>query len=92
MRDSIVTERDIDRKIVGNPAEGETDPQVLQQLFTLYTESTDKLRLAYERLEKRFREIDPYNIYNSINEALITLDGDEKILNVQSRRRAHFRN
>ncbi|MGC9328639.1 MAG: PAS domain-containing protein, partial [Candidatus Hinthialibacter sp.] len=62
------------------PPGASADPRALEQLYTLYTESTEKLRLAFERLEKRFREIDPYNIYNSINEALITLDQDQKIL------------
>ncbi len=62
------------------PAGNEMDPQALQQLYTLSLESTEKLRSAFERLEKRFREIDPYNIYNSITDALITLDQEEKIL------------
>lgn len=60
------------------------DPQTLQNLYALYNENTEKLRLAFERLEKRFREIDPYNIYNSITEALITLDQEEKILTFNS--------
>lgn len=58
----------------------EADPRALQNLYALYNENTEKLRLAFERLEKRFREIDPYNIYNSITEALITLDQEDKIL------------
>ncbi len=70
----------MDKNPVEIPIGMETDPQALQRLYSLYTESTEKLRLAFESLEKRFREIDPYNIYNSITEALVTLDQDEKIL------------
>lgn len=57
-----------------------TDLQSIHELYTLYNENTEKLRLAYERLERRFHEIDPYNIYNSIAEGLITLDRDGNIL------------
>lgn len=61
--------------------EGESiDVDALKRLYAQYNQNTDKLRLAFERLEQRFREIDPYNIYNSITEALITLDKDENIL------------
>lgn len=56
------------------------DTETLNKLYTLYNENTEKLRLAFERLERRFREIDPYNIYNSIAEGLITLDLREDIL------------
>ncbi len=56
------------------------DIQSLRELYSLYNENTEKLREAFERLEKRFREIDPYNIYNSITEGLITLDKDQNIL------------
>ncbi len=56
------------------------DPKALHELYTLYNENTKKLREAFERLEQRFREIDPYNIYGSINEALITLDASENVL------------
>lgn len=73
-----------DRKVESLPGEvpagNEMDPQALQQLYALSLESTEKLRSAFERLEKRFREIDPCNIYNSITDALITLDQEEKIL------------
>ncbi|RJP19891.1 MAG: PAS domain-containing protein [Candidatus Omnitrophota bacterium] len=57
-----------------------TDQKALLELCTLYNENTNKLRKAFERLEKRFREIDPYNIYHSITDALITLDGEGNIL------------
>ncbi|MBN2327592.1 MAG: PAS domain-containing protein [Candidatus Omnitrophica bacterium] len=76
----IVTESDYKQIPDSFPSSAPADPRALEHLYTLYTESTEKLRLAFERLEKRFREIDPCNIYNSINEALITLDQDEKIL------------
>ncbi|MBZ0257330.1 PAS domain-containing protein, partial [bacterium] len=56
------------------------DVGALKELYAQYNQNTEKLRLAFEKLEQRFREIDPYNIYNSIAEALITLDKDEKIL------------
>ncbi len=59
---------------------GSVDVDALKQLYTQYNQNTEKLRLAFERLEQRFREIDPYNIYNSITEALITIDKDENIL------------
>lgn len=52
----------------------------LRELYEQYNRNTVELRLAFERLERRFQEIDPYNIYNSITEALITLDADENIL------------
>ncbi len=73
-------DRDVDNGRIGTLPSSETDPQELKRLYTLYNENTEKLRLAFERLERRFREIDPYNIYHSINEALITLDRDENIL------------
>ena len=67
-----------------NPVEqysgGETDPQVLQRLISHYTESIEKLRLTFEQLEKRFQVLDSKNIYNSITEALITIDPEDKIL------------
>lgn len=56
------------------------DSQSLRELYSLYIENTEKLREAFDRLERRFREIDPYNIYNSITEGLITLDAEENIL------------
>lgn len=56
--------------------------EALKSLYTEYNENTLRLREAFERLEKRFREIDPYNIYNSITEGLITLDSDGNILTV----------
>lgn len=71
---------DIEKNSPVFSGEDRADPQALLRLYTLYTDNTEKLRLAFERLEKRFREIDPYNIYNSITEALITLDQEEKIL------------
>lgn len=52
----------------------------MKELFQQYNENTLKLRKAYERLEKRFQSIDPYNIYSSITDALITLDKDHNIL------------
>ncbi len=54
----------------------------LKQLYEQYNENTRKLREAFERLEKRFQAIDPYNIYSSITDALITLDQDHQILTV----------
>jgi len=60
----------------------ENDPEALRELYVLYNRNTEKLRLAFERLERRFREIDPYNIYNSITDALITLDGEGNILTI----------
>jgi PAS domain S-box-containing protein len=56
------------------------DIESLKELYTLYNENTEKLRLAFERLERRFQEIDPYNIYNSITEGLVTLDQEGNIL------------
>lgn len=76
----IVIDRDVDDTRIGSPPLDETDPRELKRLYTLYNENTEKLRLAFERLERRFREIDPCNIYHSINEALITLDHHENIL------------
>ncbi|MBD3266713.1 PAS domain-containing protein [bacterium] len=59
---------------------GPPDMAAVQDLYTRYIENTEKLRQAFERLEQRFREIDPYNIYNSIAEGLVTLDAAENIL------------
>ncbi len=56
------------------------DPKALLEIYSLFNENTEKLRLSYERLERRFREIDPYNIYNSITDALITLDRNGNVL------------
>ncbi|MDX9753238.1 MAG: ATP-binding protein [bacterium] len=56
------------------------DSDAMKELYSLYNENTEKLRLAFERLEQRFHEIDPYNIYNSIAEGLLTLDKAENIL------------
>ncbi|MBI1389402.1 MAG: PAS domain-containing protein [bacterium] len=63
-----------------SPPGAPADAAALKELYAQYNQNTEKLRLAFERLERRFREIDPYNIYNSITEALITLDRDENIL------------
>lgn len=52
----------------------------LKEIFQQYNENVLKLRDAYDRLEKRFQSIDPYNIYSSITDALITLDLDDNIL------------
>jgi PAS domain S-box-containing protein len=52
----------------------------LKEIFQQYNDNTLKLREAYERLEKRFQSIDPYNIYSSITDALITLDLEDNIL------------
>ena len=57
-----------------------SDPKALQELLRRYNENTERLRQAFERLERRFREIDPYNIYSSLTDALITLDRENKIL------------
>ena len=62
--------------VTDQPADAET----LKRLYSLYNDNTEKLREAFERLERRFREIDPCNIYNSIAEGLITLDLPENIL------------
>lgn len=62
------------------PLDDLTDPKVLQFWFNKSIESERELRLAFEQLEKRFLELDPHNLYNSITEALITLDRDERIL------------
>lgn len=52
----------------------------LKALYEQYNYNTEQLRYAFQRLERRFREIDPYNIYNSITEALITLDSEGNII------------
>ncbi|MEW6237678.1 MAG: ATP-binding protein [Candidatus Omnitrophota bacterium] len=57
-----------------------SDSTALRELYLIYNENTEKLRAAFESLERRFREIDPCNIYNSINEGLVTLDDEENIL------------
>lgn len=74
-----------------NAAGHAADPEALFELYTLYNENTEKLRLAFERLEKRFREIDPYNIYGSITDALITLDLDERVLTLNPAAERVFR-
>lgn len=66
------------------PAEGTLDADALKQLYAQHNENIEKLRAAFERLEHRYREIDPYNIYNSITEALITVDSDLNILTCNS--------
>ncbi len=57
-----------------------SDEKALKELYAIYNENTEKLRKAFERLERRFKEIDPYNIYHSITDALITLDNEGNIL------------
>jgi PAS domain S-box-containing protein len=57
-----------------------SEVDALKELYSRYNENTVKLQKAFERLERRFREIDPYNIYNSIAEGLITLDQSQNIL------------